>query len=52
MMCPLCDRFRVHLRVMRNLARSERLQDVVLDDTITLPMDAKERIKNRLLTPL
>ena len=47
-MCKYCLRFDKQLRFMRDFSRDEKLQDSTLDQSVSLPPDACERIKKTI----
>jgi hypothetical protein len=48
LMCKYCARFRRQLLTIREVCRSEELMPGDSDDTLVLPQDACERIKQSL----
>ncbi len=48
LMCRYCARFRRQVLFLRELCRSRRLDESVLDTSVKLPPDARERIRQAL----
>jgi hypothetical protein len=47
-MCKYCFRFDKHLHIMRDISRDPKLQDSTLDQSVALPPEACERIKQSI----
>lgn len=47
-MCKYCLRFEKQLRIMRNISRNQELQDSTLDQSVVLPPETCERIKQSI----
>jgi hypothetical protein len=51
LMCKYCSRFNRQLLIIREVCRSEELMPGDSDDTLVLPKEACERIKQSLQKP-
>lgn len=47
-MCKYCFRFDKQLHFIRNISRDQKLQDSTLDQSVSLPPEAYERIKQSI----
>lgn len=50
-MCKYCLRFDKQLHIMRDISRDQQLQDCTLDQSVALPPEACERIKQSIKSP-